>query len=379
MNMRESLNLSCSIVVASFAAVLLWPSQSYAQANAPDSSPVDSTVGWHALPHTDLKSVCPDILEIQAVEGCSAVIADWNGALADTKRNRLILWGGGHNGYFGNEIYALDVERQTMQRITEPSTGDALSNLRACPEAYSDGKPNARHTYNGLQYLAKQDLYFVFGAGLSPCGNFSNGVWMFDPVRAAWAKQNPKSHPNPAQNGSIPMTAYDPGSGMIYEVEANTGVFWRYDPRADNWTNLGDVAACARLNMTTVVDPIRKLYFCVGNGSFSRITLTGSHKATSLRGMRCEGLVTAGGPGFDFDTSQNRFVGWAGGATVYVYDPDSDSCTTKTLLGDPGAQQPNGTFGRFRYFPDLNTFVLVNGWKQDAYVLRLSPAEAAHK
>jgi len=335
--------------------------------------------GWHAIPHTQLSSVCPDVAEIQGVEGCRAVIADWNGALADTKRNRLILWGGGHNGYFGNEVYALDVEHSTLRRITEPSSGNSISNLSSCPEEYADGKPNARHTYNGLQYISKQDVYFVFGAGLSPCGNFSNGVWLFDPSHAAWMKRNPKAHPNPAQNGSVPMTAYDSGSGMIYEVEGNVGGFWKYDLSADSWTSLGEVSACSPLNMTAAVDPIRKLYFCIGNGSFSKISLSGSHKATSLKGRGCEGLVAAGGPGFDFDSSQNRLVGWAGGGTVYIYDPDSDSCATKTFEGDPGRQQANGTYGRFRYFPALKVFALVNDWKQDAYFLRLAPEGTGSK
>jgi hypothetical protein len=335
--------------------------------------------GWHAIAHTQLSAVCPDVAQIQGAEGCRAVIADWNGALADTKRNRLVLWGGGHNGYFGNEVYALDVEHSTLQRITEPSSGEGIANLKSCPEEYADGKPNARHTYNGLQYISKQDVYFVFGAGLSPCGNFSNGIWFFDPTHSAWMKRNPKIHPNPAQNGSIPMTAYDSGSGMVYEVEGNVGVFWKYDPSGDNWTSLGEVKACSRLNMTSAVDPVRKLYYCIGSGSFSKISLSGSHKATPLVGQGCEGLVAAGGPGFDFDSSQNRFVGWAGGATVYIYDPDSDTCTTKTFEGDPGPQQVNGTFGRFRYFPALNVFAAVNDWKQDAYLLRLAASgSSAH-
>jgi hypothetical protein len=354
------------------AATLLAVS-GLARSQAPASADSADTkgVGWAALANTQLSAKCPDLPEIQGVEGCRAIFADWNGGLADTKRNRLILWGGGHNGYFGNEMYALDLEKQTLERITEPSAGSALANLSSCPEAYADGKPNARHTYNGLQYLAKNDAYFLFGAGLSPCGNFSNGVWLFDPTTSAWAQKRPKNHPNPAQNGSAPMTAYDSADGMIYEVEGNAGVFWKYDSSADNWTNLGAVAACSRLNMTAAVDPQRKLYFCVGASMFNRINLSGARKVASLKGKGCDELVAAAGPGFDYDSSQGRMVGWAGGDTVYVYDVETDSCTTRSLPGGPGAAQKNGTFGRFRYFPALREFVLMNDWKQDAYVLRL--------
>jgi len=373
MSIRTGFIVVVSFAAASCASTCIWSEVACGQGKPTSSETMLKTPGWHAIAHSQLSSVCPDVAQIQGAEGCSAVIADWNGALADTKRNRLILWGGGHSGYFGNEVYALDVEKSTLERITEPSSGDSLSNLKSCPEAYADGKPNARHTYNGLQYISRLDMYFVFGAGLSACGNFSNGVWFFDPTHLAWMKRNPKTHPNPAQNGSVPMTAYDSGSGMIYEVEGNVGVFWKYDPSADNWTSLGDVKACSRLNMTSAVDPGRRLYFCIGSGSFSKISLSGGHKATALKGRGCEGLVAAGGPGFDFDSLQKRFVGWAGGATVYIYDPDSDSCETNSFVGDPGPQQANGTFGRFRYFPALNVFALVNDWKEDAYILRLGP------
>src|SRR3989338_2877962 len=35
------------------------------------------------------------------------IMADYSGGTLDTKRNRLIIWGGGHAGYPGNEIYAI--------------------------------------------------------------------------------------------------------------------------------------------------------------------------------------------------------------------------------------------------------------------------------
>jgi hypothetical protein len=66
-------------------------------------------------------------------------------------------------------------------------------------------------------------------------------------------------------------------------------------------------------------------------------------------------------------------VGWAGGDTVYLFNPDTKSCQAVTHAGGPGAQVANGTMGRFRYFPQLKVFALVNNWNQDAYTLRLNP------
>jgi len=333
--------------------------------------------GWKVLPNTRLFSNCPNEPSIRGAEGCSAVIADWGGGLADTKRNLLIIWGGGHNGYYGNELYALNLNTETMERLTNPSVDRGISNDNPCPESYADGRPNSRHSYNGMQYMSKQDLYFVFGAGLSPCGSFSNAQWTFDPAGKVWERKKPEHHPIPANNGSVPLTAYDLSSGMIYEVETNTGDFWKYDVTADDWKRLTTVSGCSALDMTAAIDPSRKEYFCIGNGNFSKISLGGSHRATKLKGTGCSGLISAIGPGFDFDNSQNRMVGWAGGDTVYIYNPATDSCDTQNLPDGPPAQQRNGTYGRFRYFPTQAVFVLVNDWKQDAYVLRLAARKAS--
>jgi len=109
-----------------------------------------------------LASQCPENPSIQGNSGCRAVINAWNGGVADTKRNRLIVWGGGHNDYFGNEVYALDLTSASFTRITEPSVPDDVGK---CPEAYKDGRPNSRHTYNGLAYVANADQMFACRQG----------------------------------------------------------------------------------------------------------------------------------------------------------------------------------------------------------------------
>lgn len=374
---RIARTLLLSLLTA--ATIFTFSMQGLAQGTAltPVAGPVPLQVGWYLIPNTALASNCADAPEIHGVEGCRAIIDDWGSALADTKRNWLVLWGGGHNAYYGNEMYAVDLKAPSLRRLTEPSSGSSLSNLPSCPEAYADGKPNARHAYNGLQYLSKYDRYFVWGAGLSPCGNFTNVAWIWDPSSMRWSRTSPARHPNPAQNGSIPLTSYDPVSGAIFEMEANTGIFWKYEVPSDNWTDLGRIFACGRLNLTSSIDPKTRSYFCVGNGVFDRIKIDGSPKVTHLKASGCNELRAAAGPGFDYDPARNQMVGWAGNGSVYLYDSTLDACTRREFPGGPGPQQPNGTFGRFRYFPDLDIFALVNDASQNAYVLRLAlpPAE----
>src|SRR5262249_2777339 len=79
-----------------------------------------SEPGWYELPNTKRRPVCATEPSIQGWTGCSAVIDAWNSGVFDTKRNRLILWGGGQTNYYGNEIYALNLEKFTIERLTEP-------------------------------------------------------------------------------------------------------------------------------------------------------------------------------------------------------------------------------------------------------------------
>jgi len=94
--------------------------------------------------------------------------------------------------------------------------------------------------------------------------------------------------------------------------------------------------------------------------------------------------IGSGNPGFTFDSVANDFVGWPNqGNSIYILTPDPANqrltCQKKTFPGGPpnsahtaaGANSSNGTFGRFRYFPGPDVFVLVNDWNIPAYVLRL--------
>src|ERR1700761_6743036 len=79
------------VVIVSRAAV----------AATPADMPPDS---WLEIPDSAMKKVAADMEKfpkVRAVCGPSAVIDAWGGGALDTKRNRLVLWGGGHADYWG--------------------------------------------------------------------------------------------------------------------------------------------------------------------------------------------------------------------------------------------------------------------------------------
>ena len=347
------------------------------QAASSGGGGIPTTLGWYQIPNTMMSSICPSYSDIQATEGCAGVVNDWGSGLADTKRSRLIVWGGGHNGYYGNEVYSLNLSANpiTMTLLRDASHGTAISNLSTCPDTYSDGTPAPRHTGGGLEYLPTQDVYHTHGWGLPPCGSFGNGMWWFNPNTNAWLpEKNPSGGPQPQSEGSVANEAYDSVTDAIYRFEVNTQVFWKYDPSANSWTQLQAYGSgCSGTRSTAVIDPVRRFYFCSSNsGGFWKISLSSPYTETQLNATGCNGLTTDGGAGMAYDSTQKLIVLWQGGDTVYQYNPDTNSCTSVTYSGGPGATAANGTYGRFRYFPALGVFALVNRYNQNAYLLRLT-------
>jgi hypothetical protein len=343
---------------------------------------IPSSLGWYQIPSTNLRPLCPPYPEIQAVEGCSAVMADWAGALFDTSRNALVITGGGHNGYYGNEIYSINLNANP---ITVTLLKDATHNPNLptdlpscgignpCPPSYLDGTPSSLHNYSGLVYLPTQDLYvtsggFVAGAG----GDATDLTWTFNPKNANWTQS--AVSPVIDAYGSVPMLAYDPGTDSVFQLANRALTFWQYQPAAQTWTQLSSSIStvCQSGGITAAIDPIRRIYICIGGGAFSKISLNSPYTASNLQGTGCGNLVSTAAPGFVYYPVQQAFVGWAGGNTYYIYNPDTDSCTTGTYPGGPTTIQTNGTYGRFQYSAASGVFIVVNDVDSDAYTLKLN-------
>src|SRR5262245_37077194 len=82
---------------------------------SPDASSqsIPSSPGWYEIPNTALQSVCPPDnfggTNYPFSGMCKYVVWAWNSGVLDTARNRLIVWGGGHADYLGNEVYAVNL------------------------------------------------------------------------------------------------------------------------------------------------------------------------------------------------------------------------------------------------------------------------------
>jgi hypothetical protein len=285
------------------------------------------SLGWCEITSTRLSDVCPDptrYASIQANEGCSAVINDWSGGAQDASRNRLIVWGGGHGGYFGNELYALDLNLLKMVRLNDPSdvAGYDFGDCYA-PDAYPDGRPASRHTYDGLAYIAHADKMYAFSGAKAPCGYQGSDTWTLDLAAvttapagqaAPWALMRPKPDSSTGPRGGVGVVSdYDPNSKQVIMSELLS--LWSYDIATNSYALLNDQNAGLDYHMTGRVDPKRKLFIVIGNAASQGgglivfdIASGSSHARQNWTSQvtGCDELVAAIYPGLAYDPVQDR-------------------------------------------------------------------------
>ena len=346
------------------------------------SGGLPATLGWYQIPNTKMRPVCPPNSPVYAYSSnCQNIVGAWSGGIADTKRNRLLVWGGGHVDYYGNEVYALDLNNLTMNRLNNPSTPDPG---QTCVQTLSDGTPNTRHTYGGLSYITHADKMYVF-SGIVACaaGGGTNDTWTLDLPTLTWKREDPTTGAPPSLALGQGYSDYDPNTKNVF-VDAVIN-FSSYNFDTNTYKSLNGSQNWISAHASAVVDPDRKLFIIFGPNDGNPwgtmvydISQGSSYQLQNWTSQTtgCSTLQNANFPGLAYDPVQKVVVGWAGGDTVYLFNPDTKTCTPVTYPNGPGAPQTNGTHGRFRYFPSLGVFAVVNDVDENAYTLRIDPATA---
>ena len=313
-----------------------------------------------------LTSVAPagaEAAAIRCTDGPSGVVAAWSGAAYDERRHRLMVWGGGHRNYCGNEVYGFDVDALRWERLTEPSPPPFDR------DPLDDGHPAARHTYDALQYLPGPDRMFAFGGSRSTDGNGTKVTWLLDPASGRWTNADPPGDVPGAGHVYNLSSAYDPVSRAV--LLRDPRALYAYDVDDNRWRKIAD-APHTWSQQRGAFDPTRRLYFTIGSGEF--LVWDAQHQRDVSQDWSragAEALVAAAAPGLDYDAAGDRLVGWHGGAP-YVLDLATRTWTRGSADGAPPAQQTTGTYGRWRYLPDRKAFILVNG-ADAVYVYRPPP------
>ena len=342
--------------------------------------PADS---WMSAPGSSFLAakVCADA---GGVEGCGAVIDDWSGGAYDAIHTKMLMWGGGHDGYWGNEVYAFSPVTFKWEMLTKSSkvTGDNQSK-----DPLDDGMPVSRHTYDQIAYIDHADRMWSRGGAIARSGGGSGVTWTLDVGARSWKNMSPTGSPGYSSFGPYAgSSAYDRSSKKVflktvenffsydYDTNAYAAIFdFGYPPYWPRYMIYGPKRA--------TVDTKRHMFWSLGSGDYFVYDIAASKAVTNdwittgggdfdntpTVGTRADqqiktgggDIISAGAPGFDYDEKADQMVAWKGGAP-YVLDLATKIWTMRSAIGAPPTQVSNGTYGRFRYIAKYNVFILIN-------------------
>lgn len=332
---------------------------------------------WYEIPNSNMRAVdpCPTRnCSYSAVSGQYGAMEAWSGGAYDSARDRLVIWGGGHQDYAGNEVYVfgpLTSATPTWQRLTQPS-----SPVQPDVSYYADGNPSSRHTSNTLTYAPNIDKFVVLGGGsFYGSGGYGNRATdMFDFTTNTWSRK--ATIPG---NGGVLATisAYDAVTGHLWHHStADGGGLSNYDPIANTYTLYP--SAYLSYYYTMDVDTAGRKLVALGGGNpvlVWDLNNPGAGPTTPVTSGD-KTIENAQAPGFVYDPVSHVFVGWSGGASVYTLNPATwvwskvSPAASNTVT--PTSAEVTGTYGRFRYIPSMNAFIVVNRTTENVFIYKLT-------
>jgi len=337
--------------------------------------PADS---WAELPNTALDPWCrsqglPENGEPTAYR-CGGVVTAWGGGAFDSSRRQLIVFGGGHNDYAGNEVYGFDIASGAWQLLRPPTP---MAQVRASVDEYADGTPVSRHTYDNFAYMPDRAQLLVFGGSRYQDGSTTNVTWTLDSGGLVWTRRSTFELGGLFYTGSD----YDEATGHVFM--RNEGGLYTYDVASAEWSRLLDFGYppyYPRFSTSNyrrgVVVPGRRLFFMLGGETADNAIDLLVWDIDGARDASAEWITTGdasgvrvSGSGADYDRAGEAIVTWSGGG------PDILDLGTKVWrrgsgTGAPADQVQAGTYGRWRYVAYVNAFVLVNEPTENVWIYK---------
>lgn len=345
---------------------------------------------WFEAPSSHMREVCvPDSVGVRGTVGCEGIISAWNSGAYDPIRRRMIIWGGGHDDYWGNELYGFDMRTGAWSRLSEPSvvsdghTNSTFFNRDPLP----DGEPVSRHTYDGLEYIAHLGKLWAHGGSRARDGRTTPLTWMWD-EDDGWTQHRV------GPGGFMLGSAYDPATRQV--IVHTTESMHIYDIDGDQWRAVpgwGFPPLWPRYtgnDKTSVVDPRRGLFWSVGSrmvlvwniaeghavtddwvtrggGEYSNAERLGTNHPEQVFESGGGDIYNVSAPGFDYDSAADAMVAWPNQGAPYVLNLETREWTLGNAEGAPVSRNSGGTFGRWRYVAAYNVFVLVNSVDENVY------------
>lgn len=360
------------------------------QRPSPPFSPLEQALAdlpadrWYEAPNTPMRPLCPP-----NIDGCANIINAWSGGAWDDVHQRMLVFGGGHGDYAGNELFAFDLATLSWSLLSDASDPSFRS-----MDPLPDGKPVSRHSYDGLQYLTHANVFWAHGGSRWQDGSGTNLTWTYASETNTWTNMMPTGNAVRFAGCCSESSIYDPVTRLVFDKDNN--LLRSYDLSANVWTELADLGLpplwpryAAAHEPTGGLDALRRTVWFVGGNLFlvydiasstfitdSWATTGGSNYDNSADiGGHSEQrftsgggeVITAQGPGFAYDPSADDFVAFVSGAP-WILDLTTKQWSRGSATGAPErTMNSRGTYGRWRYIPRVNAFILVNDVDENVY------------
>jgi hypothetical protein len=351
--------------------------------------------GWFASLN-DLEAAAPvtnwlgasDVKDPRAnVHGShEAIITAWTGMGIDQQaRTAFMLHNGGHNDYHGNEVYSVDLSKESpawiRRRDASPADGSGYITK------FSDGRPCSDHTAN--LYVAAEGRWFTCGMNST---NYNGGS-----ARQQWWEYDPRIDDyidlgtnHESFGGSFGTTVYDKNARQVISIHDNN------NQPSVTFTSLDNMRGPAAVENRTPLNISRSLMAAVDttnrillmrSGSFYRwlkidsdANRQGSMNTPSVSGSAPNSLYQ-----IYWHAPSQAFITWGGGNRIAKLKPTVSNGGYTSLTWSsvavsgvslPSSGPPAGMFDKVNLIEDMGNgdsgLVIVPRYgNPDTYVIRI--------
>ncbi len=339
----------------------------------------------------------------------SLIIGAWSSFAWDSNRGNLLIYGGGHANYRGNEVYLWRGSTQLWERASLPSESvqDNLGNWNAIDGA--DNAPASAHTYDNNIFLPILDRMLVLGGAADSNGGHYlrandagtakriTGPYLFDPnlahpdrVGGTTGSHVQRTGPHMEivggnmwvnrenwLNASKPKTnvftdgctayAEEDGKDVVY-MYVKTSTLYRYriqdlaNRSLDTWEIVGRYWGGPGSQTACGYDPVGKSFVRVATNTTPFVFWDLNRAGPKNDDVRLvpddptgefAALLTSSGfemrkCGLDFDLKRGKYALWCGGGTVWMLQPPASLSAvgwTIRKAAMPQGPVPNGAVG----------------------------------
>ena len=318
------------------------------------------------------------------------VIGAWSSFAWDSRRSSLVIYGGGHANYPGNEVYTVNGRTLRWERSSLPSqvvpTDVSFGALYGYAADGAFHAPAAAHTYDNTVYLGLSDRVLTFGGAswntggpyLKPDGrggHVRSGPFLFNPAQAHPDRVGGTtgSGVNPSTTGGRMWQnrdAYDEVAGMpkpysfldgfsdtmvrngkdvVYVGATSTPWATRLDlyrytihdlttPARDTWEYVGrSWIEIDATHTAGALDPVRHWFVRTGSTAVPFAAWDLNKAGRENNDIPIVPVDQSGGAptsfsrhGLAFDQRRGGFLAWGGGAEVWRLSPPASAILTGT-------------------------------------------------